>query len=334
MTLELSSTIMRAACICEIGKPSVIRIYHDIAIPKIQPNEVLIKVAAVAVSILDVMIRAGMSCHTPMFPYIPGNNASGTIVKVGDWVRKDYQVGERVATFMNVRTGASADYAAVNTSWIIRIPKDFSLRKAACLGNSYMIAYRALFQMADAKPEEYVLVHGCYGGIGLAALQLAKTKGLIVIGTAGTREDLAMLRVQGFHHCLNHTVKGYENEIVRICHNQCGPKIIIEMRADENLDTDLNICCMGATICIVENRGSVDINPRKLMTKEVHIAGVVLHTLSRAHVREMKAGIETGVRLGHLNPYTSFEYKFDDIQEAHKQAGTDEGSKGDVVVIL
>ena len=174
-------TRMRAVVVQHFGGPEVLEVHRDVPVPQIKPNEVLIKVVAIGVNPVDSYIRAGMYSKLPPVPYIPGNDAAGTISKIGEKVT-DFERGDSVVTFMNVRSGAYAEFCAVHTEWLVKLPRGYDFRKAAAIGTSYMTAYRALFQRANAKPGDSVLVHGASGGVGAAACQLASTHGLQVIG--------------------------------------------------------------------------------------------------------------------------------------------------------
>ena len=94
-----------------------------------------------------------------------------------------------------------------------RCPTNVSFEQGAAIGVPYGTAYRGLFQRAEAKPAETVLVHGASGGVGTAAVQLARAAGMTVIGTAGSDDGMKLVTEQGAHHVLNHSVRGIPRRI-------------------------------------------------------------------------------------------------------------------------
>ena len=125
----------------------------------------------------------------------------------------------------------------------------------------YATAYHALFNRARGEAGETVLVHGASGGVGIGAVQLARARGLTVIGTAGTEKGRRMVLEQGAHHALDHTRAGYLDECVKLTGGR-GPDIIMEMLANANLQKDLGVIAMRGRIVVIGNRGTVEINAR------------------------------------------------------------------------
>ena len=112
----------------------------------------------------------------------------------------------------------------------------------------YATAYRALFQRARATPGETVLIHGASGGVGTAAIQLARAAGLQIIGTVGSEKGEQLARDLGAHHVLNHRAPDYLGELMKITENR-GVNIILEMLANVNLGKDLT-CLLYTSRCV------------------------------------------------------------------------------------
>src|SRR5437870_13055528 len=104
------------------------------------------------------------------------------------------------------RVGTYAEFALCTTEQVHPLPANISFAQGAAIGTPYATAYRGLFQRGDAKPGETVLVHGASGGVGTAAVQLARARGLRVFGTAGSDEGIKLTRQQGAHEVFDHRV--------------------------------------------------------------------------------------------------------------------------------
>src|SRR5947209_18106571 len=136
----------------------------------------------------------------------------------------------------------------------------------------YATAFHALFHRAHGEAGESVLVHGASGGVGIAAVQLARARGLMVIGTAGTDRGRKMVAEQGAHHVLDHTAPGYLDELLKLTGGQ-GVDVILEMLANVNLQKDFGALAMRGRIAVIGNRGTVEINPRLAMRSEERRVG-------------------------------------------------------------
>jgi NADPH2:quinone reductase len=147
--------------------------------------------------------------------------------------------------------------------------------KGAAIGIPYVTAHYALFARGAAQPGETVLVHGASGGVGIAAVQLAKAAGLTVFGTAGTEEGRALLRDQKADAVFDHGAPTYLEQIVAKT-SETGVDLIIEMLANINLGKDLSILAPRGRVVVVGSRGSIEINPRDLMSRNADVRGVML----------------------------------------------------------
>ena len=129
---------------------------------------------------------------------------------------------------------------------------------------------------ANAKPRETLLIQGASGGVGIALIQLAKTIGLHVIGTAGTPEGLKMIKELGCDQVFNHKEAGFIEKIKEAYPN--GVEVIIEMSAHINLNRDLELLKFKrGRVVVVGCRGPIEVNPRLVMAKESIVTGFMLH---------------------------------------------------------
>jgi NADPH2:quinone reductase len=318
---------MQAVVVREFGGPEVLRV-EDVPVPVPGPGQVRLRVRAVGVNPVDTYIRAGAYARKPALPYTPGADVGGEVEALGDGVT-GLSAGDRVYGF--AVAAACAEYAVCD-AWQVRpLPARVSFAQGAAIGIPYGTAWRALFGRAEARPGEHVLVHGASGGVGLAAVQMARAHGMRVIGTAGSAEGLALVTAQGAHHVVNHRELGYEARILA-CTGGRGADVVLEMLANVNLDRDLDLLAMYGRIVVIGNRGRVEIDPRKAMSRDAAILGMIHFTTPRPALEEIHAGIGAGLELGTLTPVIRMERPLADAAAAHI-AVMEPGALGKIVLV-
>src|SRR5262249_41930494 len=134
----------------------------------------------------------------------------------------------------------------------------------------YGTAYHALYHAARAHASETVLVHGASGGVGTAAVQIARAMGLTVLGTAGTPKGLEIAKREGAHQVFDHRKAGYQAEILQATGAR-GVDIILEMLANVNLSHDTKLLANDGRVIVIGSRGEVNIDPRDLMLRRASI---------------------------------------------------------------
>lgn len=328
----LSTTVMRAAVVLEFGGPEVLKIMRDVEIPQPKANEILVKVAAVGVNPVDAYIRSGSYKRLPSLPYIPGNDMSGTVVSIGADVN-NLRPGDRVASFMNARSGAYAEYCALDSKFVLKLPKGYDFMKGAALGVPYFTAYHALFNKENPKPRSTVLIHGASGGVGIAACQLASAHGMTVLATAGTEDGMSIASKKGANYVFNHHKNGYTDEIMKATDGK-GPDFILEMLSNVNLNKDLAMIAHRGSILIIGCRGKIEINPRDLMSKECRVQGVALAHATPNEYDDAKAKIEAGLKKGWVSPHVGVTFSLNDVAQAHYDIINKTGAKGKMVLCI
>ena len=304
---------MKAIRVKEFGPPEVMRL-EELPDPIPAAGQVVVKVAAVGVNPVDTYIRSGVYRPDLKLPYTPGLDAAGVISAVGPDVRHR-RVGQRVYVGGSL-SGTYAEQLLCREFQAHPLPEGISFGQGAAIGVPYGAAYRALFQRAHAVAGESVLVHGASGGVGIAAVQIARAAGLLVIGTAGSEEGLNLVLAQGAHHALNHHTPGY---LERLSELTCGKGIdvVLEMLANVNLDSDLGIVATGGRIVVIGCRGRVEIDPRRAMGKEAAILGVTLFNTDEKEMHSMHAAFGAGLSNGTLRPIVSREIPLAEAAAAH-----------------
>lgn len=319
---------MRAIRIHEFGAPQVMRL-EEIPDPKPAAGQVLVRVKAVGVNPVDTYIRSGAYAIKPPLPYTPGADAAGVVEAVGPEVT-GFKVADRVYT-AGTLSGAYAELALCAVSQVHRLPEKATFEQGAALGVPYATAYRALFHRGKAQPGESLLVHGASGGVGVAAVQLARAHGMIVIGTAGTERGLKLVAENGAQHVLDHHQTDYLAEAVRLAGGQ-GFDLILEMLANVNLGQDLGVLAKFGRVVVIGSRGKVEIDPRDTMGRDASILGMTLFNVNEPELGRIHAALIAGLENGTLRPVTGQKLPLAEAPRAH-QAVMAPGSYGKIILI-
>src|SRR6202049_4815364 len=174
------------AVVCEaFGGPEVLALRERPGPPPPGPGEIQVRLAARAVQYVEVLMLAGKYQFRPEPPFIPGNEAAGEVVAVGPDVT-NFKPGDQVMS--RHRLGAFAQLGNARAENCNPVPMGMSLEGAAVFSGAYHTAYHALLQRGRMKAGDWVLINGAAGGIGIAAIQVAKLFGATVIATASTDE--------------------------------------------------------------------------------------------------------------------------------------------------
>ena len=320
---------MKAVVVREFGPPDVMKV-EAVPDPKPGPTQVLIRVKAIGVNPVETYIRSGSYARKPNLPYTPGSDIAGIVEAVGANTTT-FKPGDRVyAHGVTAGSGGYAELAVSEDSQVHRLPDGVSFEQGAAIGVPYGTAWRALFQKAQARAGEMVFINGASGGVGTAAVQIARFRGLHVIGTAGTERGLTLVREQGAHHVLNHRAPDYIQQVMPLTGGR-GADVILEMLANVNLDRDLDVLALRGRVVVVGNRGRIEIDPRKLMGKDSAIIGMVGPNATAEEVRETHAALGAALEAGALKPVVGREMPLADAAKAHV-AVMEPGAYGKIVL--
>lgn len=319
---------MQAIRVHQFGEPEVMKL-EEVPDLKPGPGQVVVQVKAVGVNPVDTYIRSGMYARKPNLPYTPGSDAAGDVQAVGEGVTR-VKVGDRVYVAGSL-SGAYAAQTLCNESQVHPLPSPITYAQGAAMGVPYGTAYRALFQRAHAVPGETVLVHGASGGVGVAAIQLARARGMKIIGTGGTDKGRKLVMEQGAHHVLDHTQSGYLDQVLELTGGR-GVDVILEMLANVNLGKDLPVLALGGRVVVIGSRGTVEINPRDTMSRDAAILGMTLFNTSERDMASIHAALVAGLENGTLRPVIGQEIPLAEAPRAHK-AVMEPGAYGKIVLL-
>jgi alcohol dehydrogenase len=217
---------MRAIVLHAHGGPEAISLEPNYPEPKPGEGEALIRVRACSLNYHDVFTRRGMPGIKVPLPVVPGLDIAGEIAALGPGI-EGWHVGTRVlidpiypgvGLMGEMRDGGLAEYCTVSARQLIAIPDGVSFEEAAAIPVAYGTAHRMMTTNGPIEPGQKVLVLGASGGVGTAAVMLAKLAGAEVVAAASSDEKLARLKALGADHVIDYT----KTDFVREIHDRYG----------------------------------------------------------------------------------------------------------------
>ena len=319
---------MRAVRVHEFGGPEQLKL-EEIPDPVAEEGQALVRVEAAGVNPVDTYIRSGAHVVKPPLPYTPGMDAAGTVTAVGEGV-KSFHTGDRVYVAGSL-TGTYAELALCLEHQIHSLPAACSFAQGAAVGVPYATAYRALFIRARAVQGETVFIHGATGGVGLAAIQLARAAGMRVIGSGGTEKGRQLALEQGAEEVLDHHAEGYLEQLMEMTEGR-GADVVLEMLANVNLNKDLEVVAKYGRVVVIGSRGTVEINPRLTMTRDASILGMSLINATKDELSSIHTAIVAGLEAGTLRPVVGREMALTEAELSHREV-LEPGAYGKIVLL-
>ncbi len=250
---------MKAIQVTRHGGPEVLS-YDDVSIPEPKPDQALVKIAASGVNFIDIYFRSGLYKAEP--PFINGQEAAGVVEAVGSDVH-DLAPGDKVA-YTGV-PGSYAEYQAVPTDRLIKVPEALDLKLAAAVMLQGMTVHYLSHSTYALKPGDTCLIHAAAGGVGLIFVQVAKMLGATVIGTCSTEEKAARVREAGADHVIRYTEQDFLEETKKITGGK-GVEVVYDSVGKDTWERSLQ--CLkprGMLVCYGNASGPVPaIEPLRL----------------------------------------------------------------------
>ncbi|MBI3663559.1 MAG: zinc-binding dehydrogenase [Acidobacteria bacterium] len=206
---------MRAIVVRRYGSPEVFEL-RDLPDPQLKPGQVLIRVKAAGINFADILSRMGLYGGVPKPPFVPGLEVAGIIEDIASSLppqAANLQKGVRVAALTKFR--GYAELVAVPALQVFPVPDSVSFEDAAAMPVNYLTAYHSMFQMGNLQAGDRILIHAAAGGVGIAAVQLAKARNLVIFGTAGpAKQDY--LRSIGVHYPIDYSKEDFVEVVRRV----------------------------------------------------------------------------------------------------------------------
>lgn len=322
---------MKAIMIRDFGNEDVLNV-STVPRKTNTPEEILIRVEAAGINPVDTYLREGFFAQLPPLPLILGKEVAGTVAAIGSNVTHNpynLKVGDRVYCMLP-NNGGYAQYVASIPENVIPLPDKLTYSQGACLYVTYYTAYRALILRAKMKRNETVLIHGASGGVGTAAIQLAKHYGAFVAATAGSDAGIELCKSLGADYTINHR----RDDHLQVAKRELGDRgfdIIFENVAHVFLGEDGHVLAPEGRIAIVGCKGSIEIAPRTLMVSEGAMIGVSLFLMTPENMDECTRVILQGIEDGWIKPVIEKEYTFHEARQAHHDMQKKSGKLGKLV---
>jgi len=262
---------MKAIVCNEWCKPEELKV-SEIKNPTLDDNSVRVEIYASGVNFPDVLIVQGKYQYKPPFPFSPGSEVAGIISEIGKNV-KSLKVGDRIMAVTG--HGAFAEEICVPEDKITLVPENMDFITAASMSLTYGTSSYALFQRANIKENDVVLIHGATGGVGITAIEISKAVGAKVIATASTDEKLKIAKEYGADYCINYSQNEFKDKVKEYTDGK-GANIIYDPVGGDVFNQSLRcIAWNGIILVIVFASGTIASAPTNLpLLKNCSIVGV------------------------------------------------------------
>jgi len=318
----MKSSNSRAVLFHETGDARVLKI-ESVAVPVPAKNELRIKVQAIGLNRAEVMFRNGSYLETPQLPSRLGYEAAGIVDVIGDNV-SEFKVGDMVSTvpaFSMSEFGVYGEHAVVPVAAVVRTPANFSPQQAAAIWMQYVTAYGALIHYGQLQKGQHVLITAASSSVGLAAIQIAKSQGAIVIATSRGEAKKDALLEHGADHVIQTDSEDLAAEVTKITSGK-GVELIFDPIGGPIVNQLAEAAAQAGRII---EYGALDseVTPFPLFTalgKGLIIQGYTIFEISQDE-RKLNSAKQFLLPLFESNkliPVIDKEFNFEDIQQAHE----------------
>ena len=308
-------TSMKVIEIVEPGGPTVLKSSVR-NIPKPKRNEVLIKISYAGINRPDVLQRSGSYMPPPGASDLPGLEASGIIIAIGENVT-NWEVGDEVCALLP--GGGYAEYAVTQASHCLPVPTGMNLKQAAALPETLFTVWSNVFQRGGLKPNEKFLVHGGSSGIGTMAIQLANLFGSEVYATAGNEAKCSACEELGAIRAINYN----KEDFLEVIKSIGGVHLILDMVGGAYIEKNIKaLVDDGRLVQIAFLKGAkVQLNFAQIMTRRLTVTGSTLRPqsdLSKSQIAsELLEKIWPLLSTGRINPVINSVFDLNDVSSAH-----------------
>lgn len=306
---------MRAVEIDQAGGPEVLTLCTR-PVPTPQAEEVVIRVAYSGVNRPDVLQRAGLYRPPPDASDLPGLEASGVVVAVGETVSQ-WQVGDQVCALLP--GGGYAEYVATPAAHVLPVPQGMGLKEAACLPETFFTVWSNVFMRGGLRAGERFLVHGGSSGIGTTAIQLASVLGARVFATAGSAKKCSACEALGADRAINY----HDEDFVEIVKGEGGANLILDMVGGAYIARNIKALAMeGRLVNIAFLQGAkAEVNFAQVMLRRLTLTGSTLRPqsdLEKAVIAEqLRERVWPLLEAGRIAPVIDSCFALDQAAQAH-----------------
>lgn len=305
---------MRAIQVTKTGGPEVLELV-DLPVPRPGAGEVLVKIEASGVNFIDTYLREGR--YPAELPFVPGQEAAGTVVEVGAGVR-GFAVGERVA--WNGTRGTYAEFACAPAADLLKVPAGMSSDQAAACLLQGLTAHYLAHDTHAIEAGETVLIHAGAGGVGLLLTQMAKRLGARVLTTVSSPQKTELSMAAGADKVILYTVESFVEEAKRQTGGD-GLPVVYDSVGKTTFDDSLR--CLrprGLLVLYGASSGAVPaLDPIRLMAGSVYLTRPTLkdYIRTRSELERRAADVFGWVESGDLRVWVGASYELGDAGQAH-----------------
>ncbi|MBT4488844.1 MAG: NADPH:quinone oxidoreductase family protein, partial [Rhodospirillaceae bacterium] len=305
------------AMLCKKYGPPESLVLEDHELPPPGEDEVRIRVRCAGVNFPDILITEGKYQFKPDFPFSPGSECAGDVLSVGSGV-SDFKPGDRVIALTG--HGAFAEEVNARAVKCLHLPDDISYELGSAFVLTYGTSAYALMQMGKLQKDEWLLVHGASGGVGLSAVEIGKAMGAKVIGTGGNDEKLKVVTEHGADHVINYTDGPFKDKVKEIC-GSAGADVIYDPVGGDIFDESLRcINWDGRLLVIGFTSGRIPAAPANLaLLKNCSIVGVFWGAWTERYPDRHRANMDImfqWLREGKLRPNISHRFPLAEVPAA------------------
>ena len=326
---------MKAVYVKEFGSAENLEI-REVENPAPPTNaEVTICVKAAALNRADLLQRKGLYPAPNGFPErVLGLEFAGEVAEIGEKV-SNFKIGDRV--FGITAGGAQAEFLTTDKCLLARIPENLSFVEAAAVPEAFITAHDAIFTNGDLRDGETLLIHAVGSGVGLAALQLAKAKNIIVFGTSRTADKLEKCREFGLDEAVTANEETDFAAIIKNKTNGKGVDVILDLVGAKYFTANVESLALKGRIVFVGTTGGAktELNISQIMAKRARLIGTVLRSrptaekaaATRKFIREVLPLFADGL----IKPNVDKVFKAEKVRQAHEYLESD-GSFGKIIL--
>jgi NADPH2:quinone reductase len=310
---------MKAVRIHEYGGPEVL-IYEDVPVPEPGPTQVLVRLAAASVNRVDAAVRENDFPTPKQPPKTLGSDGAGVVELVGESVTA-VRPGERVY-FSGLGVGSDgsyAEFALIAEAQAVPIPSALSYAQAAALGMAAPTAYYALVRRGNLMAGETILVQGSAGGVGSAAVQLAKARGARVLATVHGAEQAKLVRELGADDVIDFTAEDVVARVLELTGGN-GVDLVHELVISANLPADLRLVAKGGRIVCTGQGTSPEVTLPigPALAKDVSLLFMSLNNAGRAGVAAIAREVAELAAAGDIQPVIGATLPLAEARRAHE----------------
>jgi NADPH2:quinone reductase len=310
---------MKAVNFDRPGPPEVMKIIQC-GVPEIGDQQVLIEVKYSGVNRPDIIQREGNYPAPPGHSKTLGLEVSGIVSKIGSRV-KNFKEGEKVAALVN--GGGYAEYCVADQETTFKVPKNISLKEAACIPECFFTVWSNLITRGKLKTKESVLIHGGTSGIGIAAIQILKLFECEIFTTVGNKDKERFCKKIGVQHVLNYQENDFLDEIKKI--KPKGLNMILDFVGGEYIQKNIDLLSTEGRLINIgfQNGSKANLNLMKIMLKRITLTGSTLRIRSPQFkggiLNELKKFVFPSFENGKIKCYIDSTFKINDVISSHKR---------------